>query len=66
MKTTEKNMAYVRQPPPSVEAMLDQFADWMAQHAQAKVMVRIDYRDGTHAVSEIDYRGPKPKMPNMK
>ena len=50
-------MAYVRMPPPSVEQMLEQFADWMAQHAQAKVTVRIDYRDGTHTTTEIDHRG---------
>ena len=58
-------MAYVRQPPPSIEAMLDQFADWMAQHAQAKVTVTIDYRDGSSTTTEVDHRGPKkPKTPN--
>lgn len=45
-------MAYVRQPPPSIESMLDQFADWMARHAQAKVTVRMDYRDGTHGLRD--------------
>lgn len=55
-------MAYIRMPPPSVELMLHDFADWMAQHAQAKVTVRIDYRDGTHSTSEIDHRGPRPKV----
>ena len=54
-------MAYVRMPPPSVEQMLEQFADWMAQHAQAKITVRIEYRDGTYQTSEIDHRGPMPK-----
>jgi hypothetical protein len=54
-------MAYLKLPPPSVEMMLDQFADWMAQHAGAKVTVRLDYRDGTHVVSENDHRGPMPK-----
>lgn len=59
-------MAYVRLPPPSVEQMLADFADWMAQHAQAKVTVRLDYRDGTHEVTEIDRRGlmPKADVPN--
>lgn len=50
-------MAYVKQPPPSIEAMLDQFADWMAQHAQAKVSVRIEYRDGTNTTIETDHKG---------
>ena len=61
-------MAYVRQPPPSVEAMLDQFADWMAKHAQAKVTTRIEYRDGTYVESACDYRGPKQKQktPNVE
>ena len=54
-------MAYVRQPPPSIELMLEDFANWMAQHAEAKITVRIDYRDGTHHVSEIDRRGLMPK-----
>ena len=54
-------MTYVRMPPPSVEKMLDDFADWMARHAQAKITVRIDYRDGTHQTSEIDHRGQPPK-----
>ena len=54
-------MAYIRMPPPSVEEMLDKFANWMAQHAQAKITVRIDYRDGTHQTTEIDLRGPRPK-----
>lgn len=59
-------MAYVRQPPISIEAMLDQFADWMAQHAQAKVTVTIDYRDGSSTTTEVDHRGPKkPKTPNV-
>lgn len=57
-------MAYMRVPPPSVEEMLTDFADWMAKHAQAKVTVRLDYRDGTHSVTEIDHRGPLPKVPN--
>lgn len=55
-------MAYVRMPPPSIELMLDQFADWMAQHAQAKVTVRLDFRDGTHWTAEADHRGPRPKV----
>lgn len=54
-------MAYTRVPPPSVERMLEDFANWMAQHASAKVTVRIDYRDGTHQTTEIDHRGPLPK-----
>lgn len=54
-------MAYVIPPPPSVELMLYDFADWMAQHAQAKVTVRFDYRDGTHTTVEMDRRGPMPK-----
>jgi len=61
-------MAYFRQPPPSIETMLVSFADWMAQHASAKVTVRLDYRDGTHQTTEIDHRGPMPKTepPNVK
>jgi hypothetical protein len=61
MRPEEIKMAYVRTPPPSVEQMLDDFADWMAKHAQAKVTVRLDYRDGTHQTTEIDHRGPMPK-----
>ena len=53
-------MAYVRLPPPTVEQMLDDFATWMAQHAQAKITVRIEYLDGTHQTTEIDHRGPMP------
>lgn len=45
--------------------MLDQFADWMAQHAQVKVTTRIEYRDGTYVESQCDYRPkPKQKTPN--
>lgn len=54
-------MAYVRLPPPTVEQMLDDFATWMAQHAQAKITVRIEYLDGTHQTTEIDHRGQPPK-----
>ena len=51
--------------------MLETFADWMAQHADVKVTVKLDYRDGTHTVTEIDRRGPMPKTkaemtPNAK
>lgn len=49
-------MAYLRMPPPSVEIMLDTFVDWMAQHAHAKITLRVDYPDGTHTVTEIDHR----------
>lgn len=55
-------MAYVKTPPPSIESMLDQFADWMAQYASAKVIVRMEYRDGTHWTCETDHRGPRPKV----
>lgn len=51
-------MAYVRIPPPSIEQMLKEFVNWMARHAQAKVTVRMDYRDGSHHTMEMDYRGP--------
>ena len=62
------DMAFIRIPPPSVEQMLTDFADWMAQHAQAKVTVRLDYRNGAHQTTEIDHRGPMPKKvkPNAK
>ena len=63
---TGDDMAYVKTPPPSIELMLEDFADWMAQHAQAKVTVRIEYRDGTHTISETDHRGSKPKTPNAE
>ena len=53
-------MAYVIPPPPSAELMLEDFADWMAQHARAKVTIRFDYRDGTHTTTEMDRRGPMP------
>lgn len=53
------HMAHIGLPPPSVEFMLKTIADWMAQHLHAKVTVRIDYRDGTHEVSESDHRGLK-------
>ena len=61
----------MKQPPPSIELMLETFADWMAQHADVKVTVKLDYRDGTHTVTEIDRRGPMPKTkaemtPNAK
>jgi hypothetical protein len=55
-------VTFLRFPPPSVESMIDQFADWMAQHAQAKVTVRLDFRDGTHWTAETDHRGPRPKV----
>jgi hypothetical protein len=55
-------MAYVKIPPPSIEAMLDQFADWMAQHAGAKVTVRMDFHDGTNWTSESDHRRLRPKV----
>lgn len=55
-------MAYIKMPPPSIELMLDQFADWMAQHASAKVTVRMDFRDGAHRTYETDHRGPLPKV----
>jgi len=51
-------MAYVIIPPPSIETMLFDFADWMAQHAGAKVSVKIEYRDGRHQTQETDHRGP--------
>ena len=54
-------MAHVKQPPPSVEAMIDVFIDWMAQHAQAKVTVTIKYRDGSNIEFITDHRGLKEK-----
>lgn len=52
-------MTYVRLPPPTVEQMLEDFTSWMAQHAQVKVTVRIDYQDGTHTTTEFDRRVPR-------
>lgn len=54
-------MAYVKQPPPSIEAMIDVFIDWMAQHAQAKVTVKIEYRAGSSIEFITDHRGLKEK-----
>ena len=55
-------MAFMRLPPPSVEDMLEQFTDWMAQHAHAKITVRLDFRNGTYHIFNIDHRGPMPKV----
>lgn len=54
-------MAYLRQPPPSMEFILETFADWMAQHGQVMVTVRIDYKNGTYFNTKIDHRVPKVK-----
>jgi len=50
-------MAHPYIPPPeptSVEEMLRQFSEWMAEHMRAKITVRIDYKDGTQHTSVID------------
>ena len=57
-------MAYFRAPPPSIEYMLDEFVNWMAQHAQAKIVVTITHRDGTYQTTEIDHRGPHSTKPS--
>jgi hypothetical protein len=59
-------MAYVVMPPPSVEEMLEEFVDWMAQHAYAKISVQIEYSDGTSQSTVIDRRIGKrgDKTPN--
>lgn len=41
---------------PSVEHMLQTFAEWMAQHTHAQVTVRIDYQGGAHSTSVVDCR----------
>lgn len=51
-------MAYLRLPPPSIEFMLEEFADWMAKHAYAKITTTIEFRDGHKITSEVDHRGP--------
>lgn len=49
-------MAHPDVAPPTIEYMLNIFVKWMAYHARAKITVRIDYVDGTHQTTELDYR----------
>lgn len=59
-------MAYV-QPPPSVEYMLEEFVEWMAQHSRTRISVKIEYSDGTSQETVIDRRyGKRGETPNAK